>query len=177
MLARTMSFATARKRRRHDAAQRSEALKERVYVTFTSLAVTIALQREAGDTTVFGAATTLVLTVVGTLLAVLVSDLLAYLTRHDALPDKTGIKHLLWVSFGSLNVVIVPLLTLGSAGTGWLDLSTALRLNAFVLVATLTTVTFVAIRRLHVGKPVKVAVLSGVTLLGVAALAVDLSVH
>ena len=59
----------ARGRRAPDAAQRSEALKERIYVTFTALAVTIATVREAEHATIGGAALTLLLTVVGTILA------------------------------------------------------------------------------------------------------------
>lgn len=60
-----------------NARQRSEALKERVYVTFTALAVTIAYERDTDHASVIDAALTLLLTVVGTLLAVFVADVLA----------------------------------------------------------------------------------------------------
>lgn len=56
-----------------DAKQRSEALKERVYVTFTMLAVTIAYERDAAHATISGAALTLLLTILGTLLAVFIA--------------------------------------------------------------------------------------------------------
>ncbi|MDR6508543.1 hypothetical protein [Arthrobacter oryzae] len=71
-----------------DAQQRSEALRERVYVTFTALAVTVALERDAGPSTVAGAALTLLLTVLGTLLAVFVPDVIAYMVRDSSLPSR-----------------------------------------------------------------------------------------
>lgn len=56
-----------------EAHRRSEALKERIYVAFTALAVTVAFERDAEHATVSGAALTLLLTVFGTLLTVFVA--------------------------------------------------------------------------------------------------------
>jgi len=166
-----------RGRSRPDARQRSEALKERVYVTFTALAVTIALGRDPDHVTVGTAALTLVLTVVGTLLAVFVADLVAHMIRESSLPDRAEIGHLLWVSFGSLGVLAVPLIVLGVQALGVLELAVALRAISVVLVATLVLVTLVAISRLQLRIRSKVLVLAGMTLLGLAVLAVELSVH
>ena len=164
-------------RRRPDATQRAEALKERIYVTFTSLAVVIAVERSGTHASVAAAATTLVLTVLGTLLAVLVSDLLAHMVREEALPDRAEIRHLLWVSLGSLSVVVLPLVLLGAAAIGILGLDVALRTISVVLVLTLVLVTLLAVRRLRVRLGVKVGALVGIALLGVAVLVVELAVH
>ncbi len=62
--------------------QRAEVLKERIYITFTSLAVVLALSSHVDEVTARGAAVTLMIAVVGTLLAVFVADLVAYIAIH-----------------------------------------------------------------------------------------------
>jgi hypothetical protein len=167
----------ARGRRAPDAAQRSEALKERIYVTFTALAVTIATVREAEHATVGGAALTLLLTVVGTLLAVSVAEYIAQMVRDGEVPDRRDVGHILYVGISSLGVLPAPLAILGLSALGALDLTAALRIISIVLVGTLVLVTLVAVRRLRVGFGVKLLVLAGVAVLGVAVLAVELAVH
>ncbi|MBF4618062.1 hypothetical protein ITJ44_08245 [Clavibacter sp. VKM Ac-2873] len=167
----------ARGRRVPDAAQRSEALKERIYVTFTALAVTIATEREAEHVTVGGAALTLVLTVVGTLLAVSVAEYIAQMVRDGEVPDRRDVGHILYVALSSLGVLPAPLVILGVSALGALELQAALRIISVVLVATLVIVTLVAVRRLRVRIGVKLLVLAGVAVLGAAVLAVELAVH
>ncbi|PPF60368.1 hypothetical protein [Clavibacter californiensis] len=167
----------ARARRVPDAEQRSEALKERIYVTFTALAVTIATAREAEHSTAGGAAITLVLTVVGTLLAVSVAEYIAQMVRDGEVPDRRDVGHILYVALSSLGVLPAPLVILGISALGALELHAALRIISVVLAATLVIVTRVAVRRLRVGFGVKLLVLAGVTVLGVAVLGVELAVH
>ncbi|MBM7412086.1 hypothetical protein JOE38_001909 [Clavibacter michiganensis] len=167
----------ARGRRAPDAAQRSEAMKERIYVTFTALAVTIATEREAEHATIGGAALTLLLTVVGTLLAVSVAECIAQMVRDGEVPDRRDVGHILYVGISSLGVLPAPLAILGLSALGALDLQAALRIIAIVLVATLVIVTLVAVRRLRVSFGVKLLVLAVVAVLGVAVLAVELAVH
>ncbi len=166
-----------RDRRRPDAEQRSEALKERIYVTFTALAVTIATEREAEHATVGGAALTLLLTVVGTLLAVSVAEYIAQMVRDGEVPDRRDVGHILYVAVSSLGARRAPMVILGLSALGALDLATALRIIAIVLVATLVIVTLLAVRRLRVAFGVKLLVLAGVAVLGVAVLVVELAVH
>ncbi|MFT7711352.1 hypothetical protein ACMT9Y_10365 [Clavibacter tessellarius] len=166
-----------RGRRLPDAEQRSEALKERIYVTFTALAVTIAIGRDADHATVGGAATTLLLTVVGTLLAVSVAEYVAQMVRDGEVPDRRDVGHILYVCASSLGVLPVPMAVLGLCALGALDLAAALRIISIALVATLVLVTLIAVRRLRVGLGVKLLVLAGVAVLGAAVLAVELAVH
>ena len=107
--------------------RRSEALKERVYVTFTALAMTVAFERDAGHATAGGVALTLLLTVVGTLLAVFVADVIAHMIRHSSLPSRSELAHLVYVSFGSLSVIVVPFALLGLSAAGVIEVSVALR--------------------------------------------------
>lgn len=160
-----------------DPRQRSEALKERIYVTFTALAVTIAVGRDTHHATAGTAALTLLLTVVGTLLAVFVADLVAHMIREGSLPTRDEIHHLLWVSFGSLAVLGAPMVLLGLQVLGAVDLPTALRLISVVLSATLVLVTLVAVRRLRLRTRSTLLVLTGMAVLGAAVLVVELAVH
>jgi hypothetical protein len=159
------------------AQQRSEALKERVYVTFTVLAVTITLERDATHASVGGAALTLLLTVVGTLLAVFVADLIAHMVRESSLPSRDELVHLVFVSFGSLMVVVGPMGLLGLSALGAMDVAAALRASSVTLVTTLVVLALFAVRRLHVSPGVKVLVLAIMAALGLAVLGVELAVH
>ena len=153
-----------------DEQQRSEVLKERVYVTFTALAVIIAYERDAEHASVKGAALTLSLTVLGTLLAVFVADVIAHMVRHSALPSRPQLAHLLYVSLGSLAVLVVPLAILGLSATDVVDLPSALRAIAVALVVSLVVATLFAVRRLRVAVGLKILVLASVTGLGLLAL-------
>ena len=160
-----------------DARRRSEALKERIYVTFTALAVTIAFEREAEHATATGAALTLLLTVFGTVLAVFAADIVAHMVRESSLPSRAEIGHLAYVSFGSLAVLALPMVILGLSGLKVMELAHALRAISVTLVATLVVVALVAVHRLRVKLALKVLVLSIVAALGLAVLAIEVAVH
>lgn len=76
-------------------------LKERIYVTFSAQAVTVAFERDAGHATVSGIALTLLLTVIGTLLAVFVADVITHMARESSLPSRAELVHVMRVSFKS----------------------------------------------------------------------------
>ena len=160
-----------------DAQRRSEALKERVYVTFTALAMTVAFERDAEHATAGGAALTLLLTVVGTLLAVFVADVTAHMVRHSSLPSRSELAHLVYVSFGSLTVIVVPFALLGLSALGVIGISAALRAISVALATTLIVVALFAVRRLSVTPWLKIFVLAIMAALGLAVLAIELAVH
>ena len=160
-----------------DAHQRSEALKERIYVTFTALAVIIVLERDAEHATVSGAALALLLAVFGTLLAVFVADIIAHMVRESSLPSRTEIGHLAYVSFGSMTVLVVPMAILGLSALEVIELVPALRAISVTLAATLVVVALFAVHRLQVTLGSKILALAIVTALGLAVLATELAVH
>lgn len=157
--------------------QRSEALKERIYVTSTTLAVTIAYERDTDHATVEGAALTLLLTVLGTLMAVFVADVIAHMVRDSTLPSGRELAHLGYVSFGSSGVVVAPMAILGISAGGLIDVATALRAISATLAVTLIIVTLLAVRRLRVGPWRKALALAMTAALGLAALGIELAVH
>lgn len=156
---------------------RAEALKERVYVTFTALAVVLALQADLTHASIGSAARTLLLTVVGTALAVLVADVVAHITVHAALPTRRELRHMLVVSAGALTVLVLPLLLLGAAALGLLGLGAALRAASAVLVLALVGVGFLAVRRLTLPLGQRLLVLLAEAVLGLAVVGLELAVH
>ena len=156
---------------------RADALKERIYITFTALAVTVAFERDAEHLTVGTAAATLAMTVLGTLLAVFIADVIASMTRDQALPSPSELSSMLYVSLGSMRVIIAPTIILGFSAFGGLALPDALRLIAIVLVATLVIVSLIAVLRLRIAAWQKIVVLAEVAGLWLAVLAIELSVH
>ncbi|MER5974121.1 hypothetical protein ABT112_31165 [Streptomyces sp. NPDC002055] len=160
-----------------NAHQRSEALKERVYITSTALAVMIAYERDADHATVDGAALTLILTVLGTLMAVFVADVIAHMVRDSALPSGRELAHLGYVSFGSCGVVVVPMGILGISAAGVIDVATALRIISATLAVTLVVVALLAVCRLRIGPWRKALALAITATLGLAAIGIELAVH
>ena len=99
-----------------EAEERAEHLKERIYVTFTALAVVIALGSHAEGTTPRSVAGTLFVTVLGTLVAVFTADFVSHLVVHALLPTRAEFRHMLRVSLGAFSAVILPLVFIGLAG-------------------------------------------------------------
>jgi hypothetical protein len=110
-----------------DAGYRADALKERVYVTFTALAVVLAMQTHAEGLTAGEAAKTIAITVIGTLLAVFVADLVAHLAVHTVLPTRPELRRMMRVSFGAFAVAVLPLLFIGFAALGSWQIGAALQ--------------------------------------------------
>jgi hypothetical protein len=146
-------------------------------VTFTALAVTIAFERDVAHATVSGAALTLLLTVLGTLLTVFVADVVAHMVRESALPSREEIGDLVYVSFGSLAVLALPLAILGLSAFKVLELAPALRAISVTLAATLVVVALIAVHRLRLNVGLKILSLAIVAALGLAVLAIELAVH
>ena len=158
--------------------QRADQLKERVYVTFTALAVVLALRSELADhATVGGAAGTLAVAVVATLLAVLVADVVAHITVHEALPTRGELAAMLRVVVGALGVLVLPMVFLGLAALGRWTLDGALRASAIALVVTLAAVGYLAVRRLRLPIVQRLIVLLAEFLLGLAVIGLELLAH
>ena len=158
-------------------AVRAEQLKERVYVTFTSLAVVLALRSHAGETTAGEAATTLAIAVVGTLLAVFVADFVSHIAVHEAMPTRAEMGHMVAISASALGVLVVPLLLLLLAGLGVWSVATALLAVSVALIASLVAVGFLAVRRVRLPIGQRLVVLLAEAVLGAAVIALELLAH
>lgn len=157
--------------------RRAEQLKERIYVTFTSLAVVLAISSHAAEVSPGSAATTLMITVGGTLLAVFVADLVAHITVHAAVPTADEFAHMLKVSVGSLGVLVLPLIFIGLAGAGAWGLERALRVSAIALAASLIAIGYLAARRVKLPIRARLLILFAEFGLGVAVVGLELLAH
>lgn len=157
--------------------QRAEALKERIYITFTSLAVVMALASHADRLQAGEAARTLLIAVVGTLLAVFVADLVAHITVHGSVPDRAELAHMASVSTSALGVVVAPMILIGLAALGIWPVSAALRVATITLIVSLVVVGYLAARRVRLPLRQRLIVLFAEFGLGIAVVALELLAH
>ncbi|SFU00325.1 hypothetical protein [Arthrobacter sp. ov118] len=159
------------------ARQRAASLKERVYIIFTSLAVVLALRGHADETTPAAAAATLSIVVIGSLLGILVADLLSHLTVHSKLPSGEELHHMITVGVDGLGVLVAPLLLLAAAGLGFMSTAAALGWAVGVLVVSLAVVGFLAIRRLEIPLRHKAAIMLAEVVLSLLVIGLELVAH
>lgn len=169
-----------RRRRRRDALsadERADRLKERVYVTFAALAVVLALRGHVEGLGPGRAAGTLVVTVGGTLLAVLVAEFLAHVVVHGALPTRAQARQMAGVVSGAGGVVVLPFVFLWLAARGVWSVAGALTGSTVALVLSLGVVAYAAVRRVALPPWQKWMLLLAEVVLGVAVVAVEVLAH
>ena len=157
--------------------ERAEHLKERIYVTFTALAVVLALRSHVEEVTARTAAVTLLITVVGILLAVLTADFMSHLVVHARLPSPGEAAHMVRVCVGAFGAVVLPLVFVVLAGAGVWRIEAALRASTIALLVALGVVAFLAVRRVQIPGWQKVLVLVAEVVLGAAVVGLELLAH
>ncbi|MFE4834555.1 hypothetical protein ACFRAU_07715 [Arthrobacter sp. NPDC056691] len=157
--------------------RRAEALKERVYVTFTGLAVVLALASHSEALAPGAAATTLAITVVGTLLAVFVADLVSHLAVHAKTPTRSELSHMARVSFGAFGAIVFPLIFIAVAALGRWSIETALRASTLALIVSLVLIGYLAVRRVKMAWWQRLIALGAECVLGAAVVGLELLAH
>ena len=152
-------------------------LKERVYVSFISLAVLLALGAHPADTTAATALGALLVAAIGAGLAGLVSEIIAHLAVHEHLPSRAETGHLVRISAGALATVALPAAALLLSLAGVLTIGVALNVAVAVLALTLGTVGFLAVVRSRLPWFTKLGVFFVLFVLGVIVIAVQLLAH
>jgi len=158
--------------------QLAAGLKERVYATFTGLAILLAVQAHgAGHFNPTEANISLIIGVAGITLAGFVSDILSHLTVHRAFPNRREVAHLLWVAFGALGSLVVPGVTLALASFGVIDAEVSARIAISALIVTLAVIVLLAVRRTGLTLVKKLLAIVMLTALGVAVIGLELLAH
>lgn len=124
---------------------RADHLKERIYLSFAALAVLLAINTH-GDPAALDAFLTLLVTVLGTLLAVFVADIISFTVVHGRAMTRPEGRHAVFASFGALGAVSLPFIFLLLAVFGILPTQTALNASIIALVATLVLIGWAAVR-------------------------------
>jgi hypothetical protein len=123
-------------------------LKERVYATFTGLAIVLVVSGNA-DHTASAALFALVIGVLGITLAGFVSDIIASLAVHRTLPDATEMRVMVQVAWGALATLVLPTILIVLGWVGVFSLDGALRAATIAYLVTLVVISYLAVRRAH----------------------------
>ncbi|MGR2752544.1 hypothetical protein [Agromyces arachidis] len=157
--------------------ERAEALKERVYATFTGLAIVLVQQSNVDHLEPVRALLTLLVGIVAITAAGFVADVIAHVAVHGAFPRRHEVGRMLRVSGSAIASAATPLLVLALAVLGVLDLDAALSIAALVYLVTLGLVGFIAVRRTHAAWWKQALALAILVALGLAVLALQQLAH
>ncbi|RLP71198.1 hypothetical protein D9V30_01955 [Mycetocola reblochoni] len=152
-------------------------LKERIYLIFTTLAVTLSLASHGDHLAATEAAATLAITVAGTLLAIFVADIVSHTSAHEALPTRAELRLMMRTSFGALRAITVPIIFFaGSVLVGW-DLDVAFRVSTITLIVALAVVARSALRRTTLSPGRRLLVLLAESAVGIAVVLLEVLAH
>jgi hypothetical protein len=155
--------------------EHAQRLKERVYITFTALAVVLALREHGASAD--EAAVTLTISLTGTLLAVLVADVVSHIAVYAVLPTQAELRLMIRVSFGTLGALIVPLVFVALAVVDRWPVTTALRAATIALIVALGVIGYLAVRRVRLPVWQKVIVLLAEFALGICVVGLEWLAH
>ncbi|MET0974862.1 MAG: hypothetical protein ABWX82_04255 [Leifsonia sp.] len=141
-------------------------LKERVYATFTGLAIVLVLAANVDEHTAEAALFSLVIGVLGITVAGYASDMIAHLAVHRTLPERSEHGRMIRVAGGAISTVILPAILLGLAWAGVFQLVGALRAVTIVYLVTLAAIAYLAVRRARLSWWMQLAALLSLVLLG-----------
>ena len=159
---------------RRDAGDR---LRERIYATFTALAVLVALGSHAETPHAGDVLWTLVISVAGVLLAGLASDLISHMIVHNTLPSSREFRHMVAVASRALTVLGVPAIALGLAAFGLIENGTALRISLIALIVSLAVIALIAVRRTKLDFGKRMLALGAIVALGIAVIVLEQLAH
>ncbi|WP_223691938.1 hypothetical protein [Leifsonia poae] len=160
--------------------QRREAgdrLRERIYATFTALAVLMALSGHAPEPAALDVLWTLVISVAGVLLAGLASDLVSHMIVHNTFPRARELRHMLAVASRALSVLVVPAIMLALASFDVIGVHAAMTVSVVALIVSLAVIAQIAVRRTGLGHAKRLLVLAGIVALGIAVVALEQLAH
>ncbi|MCD7100774.1 hypothetical protein [Pseudoclavibacter sp. 13-3] len=158
---------------RDEAASR---LKERIYITFTALAVVLTLASHT-DATPPQAVATLIVTVIGSVLAMFLAEILAHFVTHERMFTAREARRAASTSVGATTAIALPILMLMAAWADFWKLEIALRLSTALLIVWLVGIGFAAARRLKLSVRQKLMVMVAEAALGLLVVGLELMAH
>jgi hypothetical protein len=131
--------------------ERADALKERVYATFTGLAIVLVQYGNVEHLTASNATYALLIGIVGITVAGFAADVIAHMSVHAAFPSGDELARMLRIAGSALASALVPLVLLVLAWADVIGLEPALRASSIVYLATLGVIGWFAVRRTRLG--------------------------
>ncbi|WP_382304608.1 hypothetical protein [Herbiconiux sp. UC225_62] len=160
-----------------DAEEVRPRIRERVYITFTGLAVLLAFGAHAGETDAWTIASALLIGVLGAVLAGFFADVIAELAVGGKAPRARAMIGYIGVSTSALTTAVVPLAFLAAAGIGWIDVTTGLVFAIGTMALGLAVIAFAAVARAELPWWAKLAVFVGELLFAAVVIVVKLLAH
>lgn len=157
---------------RQDAA--ADQLKERVYATFTGLAVVLILVVEADHLTPGQAMLRLGASVVAICTAGFISDVIAHASVTGQTARGWELRSMFTAALGGVVTVLVPLLIAVGSLLTWYSLEAALYATVVVYVLTLVIIVHNAVRRTSLSWGAQAAALGAILLVGALFIALEL---
>ena len=154
-----------------------DALQERVYATFTGLAIVLVQHANVEHVTAGRATLTLLVGIVAITAAGFVADVIAHLAVHAAFPDGEEVGRMLRTSGTAIASAGVPLILLALAAFGVFELEGALRAASIVYLVTLGLIGFVAVRRTRVAWWKQLTALGALVALGLGVVLLQQLAH
>lgn len=131
--------------------ERAEALKERVYATFTGLAIVLVQWGNVEHLDASRATYALLIGIFGITVAGFAADVIAHLSVHAAFPTRQELGRMLRIAGSALASAFVPVVLLVLAWADVIELEPALRSASIVYLATLAVIGYFAVRRTRLG--------------------------
>lgn len=150
--------------------------KERVYATFTGLAIVLVVSADdhpEADHAFFA----LVLGVIGIAAAGFVSDVVSHLAVHREFPSGPALGLELRIAGGALGTLITPGIMLLLAWLEVLDLDTALTVCSIVYIVTLAVIGWAAVRGAHLNWGQRLVALGILLALGLLVIGLQTLAH
>lgn len=147
--------------------QRGSALKERVYASFTGLAIVTVFAMDPDHATAGDAFLALLAGIVGISAAAFVAEAISHLITHAALPTGAEVWMMARTSLGAIASASVAFIALASAWSGVFSLHIALQISVGIYLLTLGLIALIAVHR--TGLPLRHKLMALVGLVGFGA--------
>ncbi|GAA1839413.1 hypothetical protein [Agromyces salentinus] len=156
---------------------RAEALKERVYATFTGLAIVLVQLTNVEHLAAGRVAIELVVGILAITAAGLAADVISFLSVHSRFPDGHEVRVMLRIAASALASAGVPVVVLVLAVVGLVDVETALRIVSIVYVVTLGVIAYLGVRRTGAPWWKQLVALAALMAVGLSVVLIQLAAH
>lgn len=153
----------------------AQILKERVYATFTGLAIVLVLR--AHEPTPQNATFSLIIGVLGITVAGFAAEVIAHVAAHAAFPDGEELGRMARIASGAFASVGVPVVLLLCSWAGWISLDAALAAATWVYLGTLALIGWAAVRRTRLEWWQQLIALAALVVLGGIVVVLQLLAH
>ena len=157
--------------------ERARFHRERIYASFTGVAVLTVLALDAEHLVAWQAVAALLAAIVAISLAGFVAELTAYQLAHSTLPGTGELRTMLLIAAGAFGSASIPFVVLAGAVVGLLPLTLSLQIGIGIYFATLLVTTLLASARTRLPWRQQLISIATLTALGVVVIMMLVLAH